>query len=53
MYAKNIWVDAKEEKKAEIFSFSKDYMNFLDEAKTERMATKQAVRLAKEKVSAH
>lgn len=49
MYAKNIWVDAKEEKKAEIFSFSKDYMNFLDEAKTERMATKQAVRLAKEK----
>ena len=49
MYAKNIWVDAKEEKKAEIFSFSKDYMNFLDEAKTERMATKEAVRLAKEK----
>lgn len=49
MYAKNIWVDAKEEKKAEIFSFSKDYMDFLDEAKTERMATKEAVRLAKEK----
>lgn len=49
MYAKNIWVDAKEEKKAEIFSFSKDYMDFLDEAKTERMATKEAIRLAKEK----
>lgn len=49
MYAKNIWVDAKEEKKAEIFSFSKDYMGFLDEAKTERMATKEAIRLAKEK----
>lgn len=49
MYAKNIWVDAKKEKKAEIFSFSKDYMDFLDEAKTERMATKEAVRLAKEK----
>ncbi len=49
MYAKNIWVDAKEEKKAEIFSFSKDYMNFLDEAKTERMATKEAICLAKEK----
>lgn len=49
MYAKNIWVDAKEQKKAEIFSFSKDYMGFLDEAKTERMATKEAVRLAKEK----
>lgn len=49
MYAKNIWVDAKEEKKAEIFSFSKDYMDFLDEAKTERMATKEAVHLAKEK----
>lgn len=49
MYAKNIWVDAKEEKKAEIFSFSKDYMDFLDEAKTERMATKEAIRFAKEK----
>lgn len=49
MYAKNIWIDAKEEKKAEIFSFSKDYMDFLDEAKTERMATKEAIRLAKEK----
>lgn len=49
MYAKNIWVDTKEEKKAEIFSFSKDYMDFLDEAKTERMATKEAIRLAKEK----
>lgn len=49
MYAKNIWVDANEEKKAEIFSFSKDYMGFLDEAKTERMATKEAIRLAKEK----
>lgn len=49
MYAKNIWVDAKEEKKVEIFSFSKDYMDFLDEAKTERMATKEAIRLAKEK----
>ena len=49
MYAKNIWVDAKEGKKVEIFSFSKDYMDFLDEAKTERMATKEAVRLAKEK----
>lgn len=49
MYAKNIWADAKEEKKVEIFSFSKDYMDFLDEAKTERMATKEAVRLAKEK----
>lgn len=49
MYAKNIWIDAKEEKKAEIFSFSKDYMDFLDEAKTERMATKEAIRLAEEK----
>ena len=49
MYAKNIWVDANEEKKAEIFSFSKDYMGFLNVSKTERMATKEAVRLAKEK----
>lgn len=49
MYAKNIWVDANDEKKAEIFSFSKDYMGFLNVSKTERMATKEAVRLAKEK----
>ncbi|HBN00455.1 MAG TPA: aminopeptidase [Firmicutes bacterium] len=49
MYAKNIWVDANEEKKTKIFSFSKDYMDFLDNAKTERMATKEAIRLAKEK----
>lgn len=48
MYAKNIWVDASEEKKKQIFQFAKEYMDFLTVSKTERMATKEAKRLALE-----
>lgn len=47
MYGKNIWVDADNKKKEEIFSFAKEYMDFLSEGKTEREATKEAVELAK------
>lgn len=47
MYGKNIWVDADNKKKEEIFSFAKEYMDFLSEGKTEREATKEAVGLAK------
>ncbi len=47
MYGKNIWVDADNQKKEEIFSFAKEYMDFLSEGKTEREATKEAVELAK------
>ena len=47
MYAKNVWEDADEKKREEIFSFSKEYMDFLTLSKTERMATKEAVAIAK------
>ena len=47
MYAKNVWTDADEAKKDEIFAFSKEYMDFLTNGKTERMATKEAVAIAK------
>lgn len=47
MYAKNVWVAADKAKKDEIFAFSKEYMDFLTNGKTERMATKEAVVIAK------
>ena len=47
MYAKNVWTDADKAKKDEIFAFSKEYMGFLTNGKTERMATKEAVAIAK------
>lgn len=47
MYAKNVWTDADKAKKDEIFAFSKEYMDFLTNGKTERMATKEAVSIAK------
>ena len=47
MYAKNVWTDADKAKKDEIFAFSKEYMDFLTNGKTERMATKEAVAIAK------
>ena len=42
---KNVW---KEVEHKEIMDYAKRYMNFLDIAKTERLATKQIVKLAKE-----
>lgn len=42
---KNVW---KELEHKEIMDYAKRYMNFLDIAKTERLATKQIVKLAKE-----
>ena len=47
MYAKNVWTDADKAKKDAIFAFSKEYMDFLTNGKTERMATKEAVAIAK------
>ena len=47
MYAKNVWTDADKAKKDEIVAFSKEYMDFLTNGKTERMATKEAVAIAK------
>ena len=38
MYAKNIWKDMTNEKKAEVDTFAKEYIDFLSAAKTERLA---------------
>ncbi len=46
MYAKNVWLDADEAKKKAIFDFGKEYIDFLSNGKTERMATKEAIALA-------
>lgn len=48
MYAKNIWLDVSEAKKKEIFAFNEEYKKFLTSSKTERMAVKEALSLAKE-----
>ena len=46
MYAKNIWKDMTSEKKAEVDTFAKEYIDFLSAAKTERLAVKESVKLA-------
>ena len=46
MYAKNVWLDADETNKKAIFDFGKEYIDFLSNGKTERMATKEAIALA-------
>ena len=47
MYAKNIWLDADEQKKEQIFSFCEDYKSFLSYGKTERLVVKEAVEMTK------
>lgn len=47
MYAKNIWLDADDQKKEQIFSFCEDYKSFLSYGKTERLVVKEAVEMAK------
>ena len=47
MYRKNAW--EKYEDKSEVMNFAEGYKNFLSYAKTERLATKEAVRLLNEK----
>ncbi|MDO5724923.1 MAG: aminopeptidase [Tissierellia bacterium] len=46
---RNVWQNVSDDERKEIFRYSKDYMNFLDRSKTERLAAKEIVRLAKEK----
>ncbi len=46
---KNIYEEASSEKIKAIFDYSKGYMKYLDEAKTEREAVFAAIELAKEK----
>lgn len=49
MYNKNIYKDASEEKIKAIFDFAECYKTFLGNAKIERQAVKEVVKLAKEK----
>lgn len=46
MYAKNVWKDMSNEKKQEVDTFAKEYIDFLSAAKTERLAVKESVKLA-------
>lgn len=46
---KNVWQEVDKNEYDEIFAYSKKYMNFLDNAKTERLCTKEIIRMAKEK----
>lgn len=48
MYAKNIWLDADESKRKEIFAFNDEYKNFLSYGKTERLVVKEAIKIAEE-----
>ncbi len=48
MYAKNIWKDISDDKKKAIFDFGKDYIEFLSDSKTERLAVKESEKLALE-----
>ena len=43
---KDGWEEVQEEEKEKIFSFCNDYINFLNNAKTERESIKQAEKLA-------
>lgn len=46
---KNVWQEVDKNEYDEIFAYSKKYMNFLDKGKTERLCTKEIIRIAKEK----
>ena len=46
---KNAWETFDSAEKERVFSFCEDYKSFLNNAKTERLATKEAVKIAKEK----
>ena len=47
----NGWLSVSEEEKQNIFDFSKGYMNFLNQAKTEREFVKMARKLADESIT--
>ena len=48
MYAKNVWLDADESYKKNIFDFCEDYKTYLSLSKTERQAVKESIKIAKE-----
>ena len=43
MYRKNAW--KKYEDLSEVMNFAKGYMNFIDNGKTERLATKESIKI--------
>lgn len=43
MYNKNVWLESSQEK--EIFAFAEDYKDFISRCKTERLCTKEAVKV--------
>ncbi len=43
---KNIWLNINEDQKQELFNISDDYINFLDTARTERLAVKEIIKRA-------
>lgn len=45
---KNVWLNIDDKKKNELEAISKDYIDFLNIAKTERLATKEIIRRAEE-----
>lgn len=47
MYAKNIWKDITDEKRKAIFDFGKDYIEYLSNGKTERLAARETEAIAK------
>lgn len=49
MERKSIWQQIDQKTNDEIYNYSKKYMQFLDNAKTEREATTEIIRIAKEK----
>lgn len=46
---KNVWLNVDDKQKEEIEEISKDYINFLNTAKTERLAAKEIIKRAEEK----
>ena len=48
-YDKNIWTSLKEEEIQKLMDFSEKYKDFLNTAKTERLAVKEIIRQAEEK----
>ena len=45
---KNGWETVTDAQKSDIFDFCEEYKNFVDNSKTERLAAKNVVKLAKE-----
>lgn len=43
---KNVWLNINEDQKQELFNISDDYINFLDTARTERLAVKEIIKRA-------